>query len=71
MMQASAAQTTADVAMSLAAQGAPDGGVATLAAMLAPASTYYPANLGLAGVYDYYETEAQGAARISHGGCMC
>lgn len=38
----------------------------SISKVLAPASTHYPANLGLADVYDYYETRAQGAARLSH-----
>lgn len=67
MAQATASLTAADVAATLVAQGAPEDSVTALAGMLAPASTYYPANLGLADVYDYYETEAQGAARVSHG----
>ncbi len=67
MAQAAASMTTADVAAMLIAQGAPEEGAAALAEILTPASTHYPANLGLADVYDYYETEAQGAARVSHG----
>jgi len=59
--------TAADVEAALVAQGAPAQQAAGLAGSLVPVSTYYPGNLGLADVYDYYETSAQGAARLVHG----
>ncbi len=61
------ALTAPDIQSKLISQGVPEQQAAKLAGLLAPLSTHYPANLGLADVYDYYETKAQGAARLVHG----
>lgn len=48
----------------LVAQGVPEALARELAAELMPSSTYYPANVGLADVYDLFETDAQDAVRV-------
>ncbi len=67
LAQSETTLTRADVTATFVAQGVPEENAVALAQLLAPASTHYPSNLGLADVYDYYETAAQGAARIGHG----
>ena len=67
LAQSTETLTAAELTASLLEEGVPEDSAATMAEMLAPASTHYPANLGLADTYDFFETEAQGATRIGAG----